>query len=58
MSVTSETILYHKDQEGDEIIITVHGDASIEDLIEAFKRFLLAISYSEKTVNEYLGDDE
>ena len=53
----TETILYHKHQEGNEVIITVNGDAGIEDMIEAFKRFLLAISYSEKTVNEYLGDE-
>lgn len=53
----TETILYHKHIEGDEVIITVHGDASIDEMFEAFKRFLLAISYSEKTVNEYLGDE-
>jgi len=56
-SQMTETILYHKHDEEDEIIIKLHGDADMPTMIDAFRRFLLAISFSPATVNEYLGDE-
>ena len=53
----TQTILYHKHQEGDEVIITVPQDADMPTMIDAFRRFLLAISFSPQTVNEYLGEE-
>ena len=53
----TETILFHKHREGDEVIITLSSDADMPAMIDAFRRFLLAISFSPETVNEYLGDE-
>lgn len=34
--------------------IRVHREASISDMMQAFRSFLLAIGYSEKGINEYI----
>ena len=45
----------HESHNGNKTVTTTEVEAeSIEDIVDAFKSFLLGCGFTEKTVNEYL----
>jgi hypothetical protein len=38
----------------DQIEVKVHREASLSDMMQAFRSFLLAIGYSDKGISEYI----
>lgn len=53
---TPATGLYTRDHESIELQ-TTDTDATISDLGELFKHFLLACGYSPQAINEYFGEE-
>ena len=47
----------HKDLDGNvvvEIEHKIHSDNGLDDIMQEFRRFLLAVSYSTATVDKYI----
>jgi Tat protein secretion system quality control protein TatD with DNase activity len=50
--------LHQYDKNSPLIEVTLHSDSGIEEVIESFKQFLIAVGFHPNTVKEAFGDEE